>query len=240
MAVDIYTWFDHFAPFIVFWIACCTVITTVRLILKFIRGQTVVGPSSFMTELPAFPIIFFQTACFFKFLIAGDIFSSLLFLWWGIGFWATVVYLIVCKKTGRKQNWYPYRKIISWLCKINYVAFIGVFFFMDVPALIFVYSAWIINDQYGMAFLSLDADRLRRTFHDYWLVRVLYPLGLGVPYVWSAIPYSGFYKIYGATLFILWVAGIIYVRKRADLMKVPNDPTLLRNMVYFAKPLDPS
>ena len=47
----------------------------------------------------------------------------------------------------------------------------------------FAFSVWIINDQYEKACMSLDADRLRRTFDDGWLFRLLYPAGLLIPWV---------------------------------------------------------
>ena len=101
--------------------------------------------------------------------------------------------------------------------------------------MIFVYSAWIINDQFGLAYLSFDADRLRRTFHDLWLIRILYPLGLFVPFVFEGIMFHTFSMIYGCALLALWLTGIYYVNHKGLLRQMPGDPTLLRNMMYFSE-----
>lgn len=231
----IYKWFDGFAPFLVGWIAVFTVLTTARIIVLKSRGVDHAQPSSVLAELAALPLTLLQSACFVKAILAGDLFSTALFLWWGPGFWATVLYIILCKVRRREPNWYPFRLVISWLCKLSYLASIIAFWLLQVPALMFVYSAWIMNDQYGMAFLSKDVDRLRRTFDDYWIIRMLYPIGLFVPFVYSTIPHAIIYRVYGSLLFLLWTAGVIYVYRSGLLRQRPDDPTLLRNMVYFAR-----
>ena len=110
---------------------------------------------------------------------------------------------------------------------------IVVFFTLEHPALVFVYSAWIINDQCGMAFLSQDADRLRRTFDDYWFIRIMYPLGLFIPWFYPGMQYGRLYGIFGVVLFTAWVFGVISVYKRVGFGIRPTYKTLLRNMVYW-------
>src|SRR4029077_17101917 len=105
---------------------------------------------------------------------------------------------------------------ISYLCKLNYLAYVLVFFWLDMPGMIFAFSVWIINDQYEKAFMSLDADRTRRTFHDFWLPRVLYPAGLLIPYFFPEMPLRPFGMIYGAALLGLWGAGLFCTARRGQ------------------------
>ena len=232
----LYAWFNAFSNFLVFWVMFFTGVTTVRIVVNRLKGVEKTGHNAFITELAGFPLVIFQMICFTKAILAKDIISVLLFAWWGPGFWLTALYLVLCKVRNVKPNWYPYRKIISWLCKVNYLLFMGVFWLLGFPSLMYVYSVWIINDQYGMAFLSLDADRLRRTFHDHWFVRILYPLGLFVPFLYPNMMNRFLFEGYGLCLFILWVCGIFYAKKRVDIKQVPTDKALLRNMIYFSKP----
>jgi hypothetical protein len=100
---------------------------------------------------------------------------------------------------------------------------------------IFAFSVWIINDQYEKAFLSLDADRTRRTFHDRWLFRVLYPAGLLIPLIFAETPLRLFSIGYGLALLGMWISGLAYVARQGAFFHLPEDPSLLRNMVYFPK-----
>jgi hypothetical protein len=240
ISIETYQWLDRFSPFLVFWILFFTILTTVRIVMMKRRGEEVIGHNSVLTELAALPLTLLQSACFYKAAKAHDVVSMALFLWWGPGFVFTVLYLIHCKVKKKKPNWYPYRLLISWLCKLNYFAFMLAFYVLGFPSLMFVYSVWVINDQYGMAFLSRDADRLRRTFDDVWLVRILYPLGLFWPFVYPTMSWAALNQVYGVLLFFLWVAGIVSVQRRVGIKTFPARSTLLRNMVYFSKPHDRS
>ncbi len=232
----LYAWLDGFAPALIAWTALFTLITTARIALKVKKGLERLPHDSVLTELAALPLVILQSVCFVRAARSRDAVSALLFLWWGPGFIATVLYVASCALRRRKPDFHPYRHVISWLCKLNYLAFAAVFIALKLPALLLVYSAWIINDQYGMAFLSLDADRLRRTFHDRWLVRLLYPLGLFVPFAVPAMDHARAYQAFGGLLFLLWALGIRHIARRGDVMQVPTDSSLWRNMVYFAKP----
>lgn len=229
---ELYAWYDGFSPFLIAWTALFTIVTAARIGRQWREGAQRARPSVMFTELAGLPLAVLQSACFVKALAAKDALSILLFAWWGPGFILSASYYIYCKKTATPANWYPYRLVISWLCKLNTVAFLIVFFVLGHPALMFVYSAWIINDQFGLAFLSMDADRLRRTFDDYWLLRVLYPLGLFWPWVRADMAFSGPYRAYGLLLLALWLASIAYVRRWGRLTGPPEFATLLRNMVY--------
>jgi hypothetical protein len=109
------------------------------------------------------------------------------------------------------------------------------FFVFHMPGMMFAFSVWIINDQYEKAFMSLDADRTRRTFHDGWVFRVLYPAGLLIPVFFAETPLRMFSMGYGPALLGVWIAGLIYVARRGQFFALPEDPSLLRNMVYFPK-----
>ena len=97
----------------------------------------------------------------------------LLFLWWGPGFVASCLGHRPHLRQ-RRIDWRPFRYPISYLCKFSYLAYMVAFFLHHMPGMMFAFSVWILNDQYEKAFLSLDADRSRRTFHDGWLFRCGY------------------------------------------------------------------
>jgi hypothetical protein len=233
---ELYQFLESTAPFLTLWLFLFSLINLIRIIRLRRLGGEKVGHNRTLTELAGLPLTLLQTAAFFRALGAGDVISMFLFLWWGPGFFATVFYIAWCRHRRKPPNWLPGRHIISWACKLNYLACMIVFAVMDAPAMIFVFSAWVINDQFGLAFLSLDADRLRRTFHDYWIIRLLYPLGLFLPAFASDMPLREFCALYGIALFLAWMAGILHVKRRVGWNRMPDDPTLLRNMVYFADP----
>ena len=83
--------------------------------------------------------------------------------------------------------------------------------------------------------MSMDADRLRRTFDDNWLLRILYPGGLLIPWFAPGLAYRSALGVYGAVLLCAWLLGIAYVKRKGLLRVRPADPSLLRNMVYFPK-----
>jgi len=101
--------------------------------------------------------------------------------------------------------------------------------------MLFAFSVWIINDQYEKAFMSSDADRLRRTFDDFWLFRVLYPAGLLAPYLFPGMPYRALFAAYGTALLAAWLLGTWFVWRKGLLRTLPDDASLLRNMIYFRK-----
>src|SRR5262249_44829768 len=151
------------------------------------------------------------------------------------GFVTVVVLLIIARVRRRRIDWHPYRLLISYLCKLTYLAYMVTFFLYQMPGMMFAFSVWIINDQYEKLFLSLDADRTRRTFHDLWLFRLLYPAGLLVPLFSATTPLRVFSIGYGVCLLGLWIAGLVHVARQGEFFQLPPDPSLLRNMVYFPK-----
>jgi hypothetical protein len=235
MRPGIYQFLEAASPYLVFWSCAFTVITTARIALKVGRGVHQVPDNAVLTELAGLPLAVLLSVSFVRAALGLDGWSLLLFLWWGPGFVATLITLLVARVRGRRIDWHPFRYLISYLCKLNYLAFVVVFFLFAMPGMIFALSVWIINDQYEKAFLSLDADRTRRTFHDRWLPRLLYPAGLLVPWFYPAMPFRLFGLCYGTVLLGLWGAGLYYVARNGKFLALPADPSLLRNMVYFPK-----
>lgn len=231
----IYRFIEGAAPYIALWLCLFSLVTAWRVALRLLRGVDRVPDSVLFTELPGLPIAALQSICFIWAVVSLDWLSALLFLWWGPGFVAVAVIYMRAKRRGFAIDWYPYRYLISWLCKGTYLLYAAVFAWLAMWGTLFILSAWIINDQIEKAFMSLDADRLRRTFDDAWLFRILYPAGLLVPWFAPSLPYRGFLAAYGALLLAAWLCGVFYVKRKGLLRARPHDPSLLRNMVYFPK-----
>jgi hypothetical protein len=231
----IYQFIERAAPFIALWLSVFTLVTVWRAAQRIRRGVERVPDSVLFTELPGLPIAALQSLCFVWALFSLDWLSALFFLWWGPGFVAVAAIYVRAKRRGTQIDWHRYRYVISWLCKGTYLLYAAVFAWLGMWGTLFVFGAWIINDQIEKAFLSLDADRLRRTFDDAWLFRILYPAGLLVPWFASSMPYRGLLAAYGAMLLVAWLCGIFYVKRKGLLRVRPQDPSLLRNMIYFSK-----
>jgi hypothetical protein len=232
---SIYRFIEDSSPYLVLWLCVFTLVTAWRLFQKFRVGIERVPDSVLFTELPGLPIAALQSICFVWAMATLDLPSALLFLWWGPGFVAIAVFYVRATRRGIRIDWYPYRLLISWLCKGCYLLYAAVFGWRGMVGALFVLSAWIINDQIEKAFMSLDADRLRRTFDDHWLFRILYPAGLFAPWFSPDLPHRNLFLVYGTVLFAAWLCGVAYVARRGLLRVRPEDPSLLRNMVYFPK-----
>jgi hypothetical protein len=235
MALEIYQFLERVSPVLILWSFGFTLIHGVRIVRRIRRGLDQLADNALLTELTGLPLTILQTVAFVMAAVYADWLSMLLFLWWGPGFVAVLVLLIVAWVRQRRLDWYPFRYLISYLCKLSYLAYMVVFFLHQMPGMMFAFSVWIINDQYEKAFLSLDADCTRRTFHDRWLFRVLYPAGLLVPLFFAETPLRWFSIGYGLGLLGLWIAGLVYVARGGAFFRLPQDPSLLRNMVYFPK-----
>jgi len=231
----IYGFLEAASPYLVLWSALFTAVTAVRLWRRVRRGAGRLPDSAVYTELAGLPLTLLQPVCFVWAVVTLDALSALLFLWWGPGFVITAVVYIRAKRHGRTIDWHPLRYVISYLCKGYYLAYMAVFLWKGMPGMVFAFSVWIINDQFEKAVLSLDADRLRRTFDDHWLFRIAYPAGLLIPWIAPFTPNRPFALAYGTILLALWVAGIRSVARRGLLRTRPADPSLLRNMVYFPR-----
>ena len=186
--------------------------------------------SMVFTEAIGLPLTFLQPIAFIKALILFDWLGALITAWWGPGFLYVVILVLWRKYQHQKINWGNSGIYISWLCKITYLIYIGLAFLWNMPKLAFALSAWIASDQIEKTFASLDADRARRSFHDFWLMRLLYPILLCVPFFSNM---DTMFRIYAVVLLVLWVGGLYYVARAKEFMILPEDPTLLRNMLYF-------
>ncbi len=235
MSPEIYRFLEAASSWLVLWSFAFTLLHSVRIARRLRRGLGKLPDNAALTELAGLPLTGLQSVAFVLAALHADWRSMLLFLWWGPGFVAVLALVIVARVRQRRIDWHPYRYPISYLCKLYYLAYMVVFFRRDMPGMMFAFSVWIINDQYEKAFLSLDADRTRRTFHDRWLFRVLYPAGLLIPLFFPQTPWRPFSATYGLALLGLWIAGLVYVARRGAFLKLPEDPSLLRNMVYFPK-----
>ena len=235
MSHEIYQFLERVSRLLILWSFCFTFIHSVRIVGRIRRGTRKVPDNAPLTELAGLPLTLLQSVAFVMAAMRADWLSMLLFLWWGPGFVAVVVIVIVARLRRRRIDWHPYRYWISYLCKFYYLAYMATFFLHHVPGMMFAFSVWIINDQYEKAFMSLDADRARRTFHDHWLFRLLYPSGLLVPLFFAETPLRPFSIGYGLVLLLLWIAGLTYVSRQGEFLRLPEDPSLLRNMVYFPK-----
>jgi hypothetical protein len=223
------TWMDPVAYWLMgfFFIIVAKIVTVRR------RGIRKSRDSMFFTEAIGLPVTFGQPVVFAKALLMGDWLGMLVTLWWGPGFLAIVALVLWSKAKKRAIDWSNWGLVISWTCKITYLLYLGLALWWGMPKLAFVLSAWIASDQMEKNFASLDADRARRSFHDHWIVRVLYPVFLLSP-LWTGL--GPLYVAYGLLLFCSWALGLLYVWRQGEFMNMPEDPTLLRNMLYFRKP----
>lgn len=235
MEPAIYEFLQQASAYLVAWSCLFSWITAARIVLRIRREIAQVPDNALLTELAGLPLTFLLSVSFVRALRSADWMSMLLFLWWGPGFVATLVALLMARLRRQRINWRPLRYIISYLCKINYLAMMFVFLRFNSPGMVFAFSVWIINDQIEKAFMSLDADRTRRTFDDLWIPRICYPAGLLIPWFYADMPFHFFEIAYGSGLLILWGAGLCYIYRHGKFFALPNDPTLLRNMVYFPK-----
>jgi hypothetical protein len=235
MSPELYKFLEQASPLLILWSFTFTLIHSVRIARRIGRGADKVPDNAILTELAGLPLTGLQTVAFVTAAVYLDWRSMLLFLWWGPGFVTVLAVVFVARLRQRRIDWHPYRYWISYLCKLYYLAYMTMFYLRDMPGMMFAFSAWIINDQYEKAFMSLDADRARRTFHDRWLFRICYPAGLLVPLFFENTPLRPFSIAYGLALLGLWLAGLAYVARRGAFFQLPEDPSLLRNMVYFPK-----
>ena len=236
---EIWQFMESATPYVVAWIFAFTVFTTVRIAGRIRGGVARVADNPVLTELAGLLLTLLPSICFVWALVKGDWRSALLLAWWGPGFLISIGLVVAAKARRAEIDWYPWRTVISWACKLSYLAYVALFVWLGLYGMIFAFSAWIINDQYEKAFMSLDADRLRRTFDDFWLFRLAYPTGLLVPYFAVNLEYRYLYATYGTVLLLLWLAGVGYVRRSGKLRERPEDTTLLRNMAYFQRRKNP-
>ncbi len=218
--------------YVLYWLILFLPVIVLKIVLLKIRGVRKNKDSMLFTEAIGLPLTFLQPIVFVLAMMKLDWLGMLVTFWWGPGFLFVVFLVIRSKLVGRKINWGNSGNLISWLCKINYLVYLALALLWDMPKLIFALSAWIASDQIEKTFASLDADRTRRTFHDFWIIRILYPVFLFAPVFYDL---EWYFKLQGTVLFLLWSAGLVFVFRKGEFFQMPEDPTLLRNMTYFKK-----
>lgn len=235
MSPRVLAFFESSARWMIAWFALFTCVNAVRIARRLGSEAPPARDNAGLTELAGLPLTFLQPVLFVLAAAAKDAPGMLLFLWWGPGFVATLVILLVARLRGWRIDWSRLARPISWACKLWYVAYAAVFWHYREPLLAFAFSVWIMNDQIEKLFMSLDADRTRRTFDDKWIVRVLYPAGLLLPLFAPTMPWRPWLAAYGVALLLAWIAGLAHVYRKGKFFELPEDPSLLRNMVYFGR-----
>jgi len=217
---------------VLYWLMAFLLVILAKIYVLRKKGIRKGRDSMFFTEAIGLPLTFVQPVVFAKALLHGDVPGMLLTLWWGPGFIVVVVLVLWSKARKASIDWSGSEIYISWICKLTYLMYLGCALLWHMPKLVFALSAWIASDQIEKAFTALDADRARRSFHDFWLLRLLYPVFLLSPW-WTGM--SALYRGYGSLLFVLWALGLAHVWRQKEFMNLPQDPSLLRNMMYFRR-----
>ena len=231
---DIYHYFEKTSPFINIWIGAFFAFTLIRLTLLLATQKRVKLYNTLISESTGIILVLNHMVCFVMAIMAQDVFSCLLFAWWGPGFIATAIVVVLEKRKLIKINWAKYGLITSIACKLCYVLFIAIYAWMGCYSIIFSFSLWIVNDQINLAWFCDNADRTRRTLEDYWILRVLYVGGLFVP-LFLTVPYGRYFSILGASVFLVWAISLIRLARNGTLrVRPPGNSNFLREIVYLS------
>ncbi|MCM8541247.1 MAG: hypothetical protein NE328_13315 [Lentisphaeraceae bacterium] len=234
MNKDIYLFMESNASWLCWWVLAFTFINLFKIYRRFSTGDEAKVQNTFFVEAAGIPLVLLHSVCFMKAVLTLDLLSMLLFAWWGPGFLIVATLYIVKMKQGAHLKWGKTRNLIAWVCKLNYLVFALVYWKLGSLNILFVFSIWIINDQIMMLWLSDDADRTRRCFHDFWFIRILYPLGLLIPIIYpEQFPNPEVWMCYGLFLLGIWCVGLMRLVMNKRFMSLPKDQGLLRNMTYF-------
>jgi len=234
MNKEIYLFMESNAFWLSCWILAFTLINLLKIYTRFSNGKDAKVQNTFFVEAAGIPLVLLHSVCFVKALFSNDIISALFFAWWGPGFLIVAFLYIAKMKKGEHLKWGGTRNLIAWICKINYLIFAIIYWQLSCYGILFVFSIWIMNDQLMMLWLSDDADRTRRSFHDFWFIRLLYPAGLFLPlFFQESFQYYQLWAGYGLFIFLTWSVGVIRLINIKKFMDLPKDQGLLRNMTYF-------
>ena len=229
----IYQFLEGVSSYLIFWIVLFLGLTLYRSCLLLIFAKPNPRYRTLISELPGLPLVLLQSVCFVWSVSVYDWVSAFLFAWWGPGFLIVAFIYLYAKKQKIEFNWRPLARFSSYTCKINYLAFMAVFYYFEMPGMMYVYSVWIIHDQINMAVFELNADRTRRTFEDYWIFRICYAALLFVPFCYE-MEYQTFFQGLGLLLFTLWVGALYRIYQSRTFFKKPKDLEFLRNIIYLA------
>ena len=230
---EIYHYFESISPILNYWLSIFFVFTLFRLAVFIITKEKVSIYNSIIGEAAGILLILNHTVCFFMALYARDMISSFLFLWWGPGFIITAVILLLSKKGLIDFNWAVYGRVTSIACKISYVIFMFIYGWLDDWSIIFTFSFWIIHDQINLAWFCTNADRTRRTFEDYFLIRFMYLGGLFIPF-FIDIPNAQFFQPIAIIVLLLWGFSVYrLVKKEVFFIRPSGDGNYLRDIVYL-------
>ena len=234
MSKEIYLFMEANAYWLSWWVLAFTLINFFKIYQRFSSRADAKIQNTFFVEAAGIPLVLLHSVAFVKALAAFDVISLILFAWWGPGFLIVAALYISKMKKGQHLQWGKTRNLIAWICKLNYLLFAVIYWKLNCYGILFVFSIWIINDQVMMLWLSDDADRTRRTFHDFWAARILYPAGLFLPFFFqSSFTSHVVWAVYGSLLFLCWITGVIRLLRAKKFMDLPKDQGLLRNMTYF-------
>ncbi|CAO4839726.1 MAG: hypothetical protein CNLJKLNK_00868 [Holosporales bacterium] len=231
----VYKLLEDVAPVLVLWIFLFYVISCLRIVLNQKNPEKVKGYGSVISELPGLPLVFMHTAAFIEAYKASDWISLFLFSWWGPGFIIFAFVYLFSKAFKKAINWAPFGLITSYACKIDYVLFMGIYLYFGFYTIVFTFSAWIVCDQINLAYFVSTGDRTRRTFEDFWILRLMYPGFLFLPFISFNVPYVLLYQIFGVLLFLTWIFALYMLYKRGLFFTRYTDPDYLRNIVYLSK-----
>ena len=231
---DIYHFFESISPFLNYWLTFFFAFTLIRLSIFIITKEKISIYNSMIGEAAGILLILVHTLCFFMAIYAKDIISTILFLWWGPGFLVTALILLLSKRKIINFNWALYGKITSIACKISYIIFMAIYFFLNDWSIIYTFSFWIIHDQINLAWFCTNADRTRRTFEDFFFIRLLYIGGLLIPF-FIKIPNSQILQPISILLLTLWIFSMIRLIKKGVFLDKPSgEGAFLRDIIYLS------
>jgi hypothetical protein len=233
---DIYFYFDNYSHIIVIWLYLFGFYTISKFVYrlgtnynKFVHGNFKLidyKENLIIEELPGLTFILLHTLCW---IISDNLFTKIIFLYWGPLYLVTA-YLVVFKK---KINWKHIAIPSSYACKFFYVFFVLVFGYLQLYLPIYCYSLWIMHDQVKLAWLKNNADRTRRFFEDYFIFRIGYPLGLLLPFVMKDFYLRNISMSLSVGILVLWVGGIGRLVRAGIFFDKPKIEGFGRDIVYL-------
>ena len=231
---SVYVFFDGCAPYLILWLTVFIAASALKIVLRLTGRDLTIFDGLIGSELPGLPLALLHTVCFVKAAWIQDWLSVLLFAWWGPGFlWVAVWYLRVHIKKI-EFDWSPYAWPTSIGCKVIYLLLMVVFFRHGLYGIPMVFSFWIMHDQIRLSWFSGNADRTRRVFEDFWIVRVAYAAFLYLPWFVDDPPVRVLSLALGPIMTTLWVAGLYRVIRAGRFRLPPMNPAEnLRDIVYL-------